>query len=208
VPSGIAGSPLAVYSNRAVTKIHSIERRLLSLISWRSGPCSFHRDGVESPLCLPAEEVGVIASGHCAPPINGHLPFRTGPSTGYISYRRFYTGNKGNPVVNQIMRSTQESNVRPAPSLPSSELHFGPDDTMSIAEMARWLCSDDTPEKGIQWVREKCRPRSPNPIPFKNLGRNLVFSRIEVSDWIRNTQHTVHARHRRRTTLHVMKKAA
>jgi hypothetical protein len=86
---------------------------------------------------------------------------------------------------------------------------FGPDDTMSIGEMARWLCSDDPPEKGIQWVREKCRPRSPNPIPFKNLGRNLVFSRIVVSDWIRNTQRTVHSPHRRRrTALHVMKKAA
>jgi hypothetical protein len=90
-----------------------------------------------------------------------------------------------------------------------SDLRFDPDDTMSIAEMARWLRSDDPPGKGIQWVREKCRPRSPNPIPFKNLGRNLIFSRIEVSDWIRNTQPTVHWPHRRRrTTLHVMKKAA
>ncbi len=110
------------------------------------------------------------------------------------------------------MRSNQESNVFPqsAPSLhdDGSEVPFGPDDTMSIGEMARWLRSDDPPEKGIQWVREKCRPRSPNPIPFKNLGKNLVFSRIEVSGWIRNTQRTVHSLHRRRTKLHVMKKAA
>ena len=110
------------------------------------------------------------------------------------------------------MRSNQESNVFPqsAPSLDDAgEVLFGPDDTMSIGEIACWLRSDDPPEKGIQWVREKCRPRSPNPIPFKNLGRNLVFSRIAVSEWIRNTQRTVHAPHRRRRTkLHVMKRAA
>jgi hypothetical protein len=59
----------------------------------------------------------------------------------------------------------------------------------------------------VEWVREKCRRRCPNPIPVFNLGRHLLFNWAEVSSWIRETGRGVpHIKHHR--TRRVQKKAA
>lgn len=73
-----------------------------------------------------------------------------------------------------------------------------PQDLITIEEMARRLRPDQTPQKGIAWVREKCRRRSPNAIPVYNLGRHLMFDWRQVSAWIQNLSRPVHAPHRRR----------
>jgi hypothetical protein len=82
---------------------------------------------------------------------------------------------------------------------------YSHEDTASIEEMARWLKSEAPLKQGIRWVREKCRPRSPNPIPFKNLGKNLIFSRLKVTEWTRNTPRLKHSPHRRRTKAQMEK---
>src|SRR5689334_18839297 len=74
-----------------------------------------------------------------------------------------------------------------------------PEDLITIQEMARRLRPDLSEERGIAWVREKCRRRSPNPIPVFNLGRHLMFDWVQVSEWIRSSPRPVHAPHRRRT---------
>lgn len=76
-----------------------------------------------------------------------------------------------------------------------------PDNLITIEEMARRLRPDVPAEKGIAWVREKCRRRSPNPIPVYNLGRHLMFDWTQVSEWIRNLSRPVHAPHRRRKNI-------
>jgi hypothetical protein len=70
---------------------------------------------------------------------------------------------------------------------------FNPEDLLSIEQLAQRLRTD------VQWVREKCRRRCPNPIPVHNLGRHLLFDWAQVSEWIRNSPRPVHASHRRRT---------
>jgi hypothetical protein len=82
------------------------------------------------------------------------------------------------------------------------------EDILSLGETARYLKPEAPLKKGILWVREKCRARSPNPIPFKNLGKNLVFSKLALSEWIRNTQPLKHTPHRRRTKSQMKKAAA
>jgi hypothetical protein len=83
-----------------------------------------------------------------------------------------------------------------------------PEDLITIEEMARRLRPDVSPEKGIAWVREKCRRRSANPIPVHNLGRHLMFEWTKVSEWIRNAPRPVHAPHRRRKSATKLKVAA
>jgi hypothetical protein len=78
-----------------------------------------------------------------------------------------------------------------------------PENLITIEEMARRLRPDISPEKGIAWVREKTRRRSPNPIPFHNLGRHVMFEWTAVSEWIRNLPRLVHAAHRRTRKLKV-----
>lgn len=73
-----------------------------------------------------------------------------------------------------------------------------PENLITIEEMARRLRPDQPQEKGIAWVREKTRRRSPNPIPTYNLGRHLMFDWLQVSEWIRNLSRPIHAAHRRR----------
>jgi len=80
---------------------------------------------------------------------------------------------------------------------------FNPEDLLPIEEIARRLCKSMTLEEGVAWVREKVRRRCPNPIPVYNLGRNLLFSWPEVSEWIRNTPRPIHSAHRRRTKEHI-----
>lgn len=82
---------------------------------------------------------------------------------------------------------------------------YSREDTASIEEIARWLKSEVPLERGIRWVREKCRARSPNAIPFTNLGKNLIFSRLKVTEWIRNTPPLKHSPHRRRTKAQMEK---
>jgi hypothetical protein len=76
---------------------------------------------------------------------------------------------------------------------PTPPAAFNPDDLVPIEEVARRLCTD------VNWVREKCRRRCPNPIPVYNLGRHLLFDWAQVSEWIRNSARPVHAKHIRRT---------
>jgi hypothetical protein len=85
------------------------------------------------------------------------------------------------------------------PTVPSSQsAPIRPEDLITIQEMARRLRPDLTESEGIAWVREKCRRRSPNPIPVFNLGRHLMFDWIQVSEWIRNSPRPIHAAHKRR----------
>ena len=51
----------------------------------------------------------------------------------------------------------------------------------------------------IAWVSEKCRRRSPNPIPYHNVGRHRLFLYSEVFAWVLNAPKVIHSRHRRRT---------
>ncbi len=83
-----------------------------------------------------------------------------------------------------------------APELPAA---FNSEDLLPIEEIARRLCKSMTLKEGVAWVREKCRRRCPNPIPVYNLGRNLLFDWIQVSEWIRSSPRPIHAAHRRRT---------
>jgi hypothetical protein len=83
--------------------------------------------------------------------------------------------------------------------VPERAAPFAPENLITIEEMARRLRPDVSEKQGIAWVREKCRRRSPNPLPVFNLGRHLMFDWIQVSEWIRNSPRPVHAPHRRRT---------
>jgi hypothetical protein len=74
-----------------------------------------------------------------------------------------------------------------------------PEDLIPIEELARRLHTT------IEWVREKCRRRCPNPIPVYNLGRHLLFSWTQVSEFIRNSPRPVHAAHRRRAGKQIEK---
>lgn len=78
------------------------------------------------------------------------------------------------------------------------EVQLLPSNLITKEELARRLKPDDPLEKGIAWIREKCRRRSPNPLPCYNLGRHLMFNWPEVCDWIRNSPRPVHAPHNRR----------
>ncbi len=69
---------------------------------------------------------------------------------------------------------------------------FNPDDLVPIEEVARRL------HNTISWVREKVRPRSPNPMPVHNVGRHLLFHWPTVCDWVRGSTRPVHMKHRRR----------
>jgi hypothetical protein len=79
-----------------------------------------------------------------------------------------------------------------APAVVLSSAPIPPEDLISIEELVKRLHTD------VQWVREKCRRRCPNPIPVWNLGRHLLFDWVQVSDWIRNSPRPVHAHHKRR----------
>jgi hypothetical protein len=117
------------------------------------------------------------------------------------------------PFIPPNLITVEERRSRPDYSVHGARLPEAPpedqysrDDILSLEGAARWLKSEVPLKQGIRWVREKCRPRSPNPIPFKNLGKNLVFSKLAVSEWIRNTPRLKHSPHRRRTKAQ-MKKA-
>jgi hypothetical protein len=84
-----------------------------------------------------------------------------------------------------------------APSQPIS-IVAPADQFISIEEVARRLHND------VDWVREKIRRRSPNPMPVFNPGRHLLFDWAQVVEWVRNSPRPVHAAHKRRK----MRKAA
>ena len=94
-----------------------------------------------------------------------------------------------------------------------------PEDLISIEEMRR-LHSDDCHHRSedfmtiemiagklhqtIEWVESKCRRRSPNPIPFHNVGNHRLFLLSEVHAWVMNSPKVIHSRHRRRTKTEVV----
>jgi hypothetical protein len=118
----------------------------------------------------------------------------------------FPPGNLTSAFISPENLITEARRFRGLPPISPGVLEaYSREDTASIEEIARWLKSEVPPMQGIQWVREKCRPRSPNAIPFKNLGKNLIFSRLLVSDWIRNTPRLKHSPHRRRTKAQMEK---
>lgn len=84
-----------------------------------------------------------------------------------------------------------------------STVPFDPADLISLEEVAKRLHQD------TNWVRSKVRPRSPNPMPVRNLGRHLIFSWTEVSEWIRRSPTRLkHAAHPpRRKKLKTLKAA-
>jgi hypothetical protein len=107
------------------------------------------------------------------------------------------------PMSPVTRRIAPPAEITPAPTSP-----FAPENLITIEEMARRLRPDVPQEKGIAWVREKTRRRSPNPIPAYNLGRHLMFDWILVSEWIRNTSRPIHSAHRRRKSATKLKVAA
>jgi hypothetical protein len=105
--------------------------------------------------------------------------------------------------------STHRSDGAAVPAVAEIQVAIPPQNLITIEEMARRLRPDLPLEKGIAWVREKCRRRSPNPIPVYNLGRHLMFDWIQVSEWIRNLSRPIHApHHRRKSTAKKLKVAA
>lgn len=60
---------------------------------------------------------------------------------------------------------TEARRLRSLPPIAPGVPEYSREDTASIEEIARWLKSEVPLKQGIRWVREKCRPRSPNPIP-------------------------------------------
>jgi hypothetical protein len=53
------------------------------------------------------------------------------------------------------------------------------------------------------WVESKCRRRSPNPIPYRNIGNHRLFLWSEVYSWVMNSPKVIHSSHRRRTKAEV-----
>jgi hypothetical protein len=72
------------------------------------------------------------------------------------------------------------------------EVEILPANLITKEELARRLRPDDPLKKGIQWIREKVRPRSPNPLPCYNLGNHLMFHWPDVCEWIRNSPRPTH----------------
>jgi hypothetical protein len=89
------------------------------------------------------------------------------------------------------------------PPNPQQLTEFHPADLLPVEEIAKRLHVE------VTWVREKVRRRSPNPIPCYNLGRHLLFSWPDVSNWIRETGRGVaHMKHHRTRRIHVAKATA
>jgi hypothetical protein len=88
-----------------------------------------------------------------------------------------------------------------------------PEDLISIEEVRRLHSADShrsedflTDEmiagklhQTVDWVNSMCRRRSPNPIPFHNVGNRRLFLLSEVHAWVMNSPKVIHSRHRRRT---------
>jgi len=80
--------------------------------------------------------------------------------------------------------------------LSSPAVEFRPPDLLPIEAVASRL------HVKVEWVREKVRRRSSNSMPCYNLGRHLLFSRSDVSVWIRETGRGVaHVKHHRTKTI-------
>jgi hypothetical protein len=78
------------------------------------------------------------------------------------------------------------------PSEKHQPVEFHPADLVPVEEVAKRLHVE------VTWIREKVRRRSPNPMPCYNLGRHLLFSWPDVSNWIRETGRGVpHMKHHR-----------
>lgn len=67
-----------------------------------------------------------------------------------------------------------------------------PDDLLSLEQLTERLHA--TPS----WIRENIRRRCPNPLPTFNVGRRLIFSWTQVSEWARNSSCPIQAPHHRR----------
>lgn len=83
---------------------------------------------------------------------------------------------------------------------------YSPDDSLSIEQVAAWLRPSAKPESGVAWVREKIRRRCANQMPVRNMGRALLFSRIEITNWLQSLERPRHVAHPSRRKK--MKKAA
>lgn len=70
---------------------------------------------------------------------------------------------------------------------------YSPEDALSIEQVAAWLRPGVS--EGIAWVREKIRRRCANPIPVRNMGHALLFSKIEITNWLQNLERPRHAAH-------------
>ena len=80
---------------------------------------------------------------------------------------------------------------------------YEPADALGIDAVAAWLRPGVPRDEGIRWVREKVRRRCVARLPVKNLGRALLFSKIEITDWLQKLERPVHSAHppRRRKKL-------
>ena len=91
----------------------------------------------------------------------------------------------------------QKSNVTQidAAAKTSAITPYEPTDALGIDAVAAWLRPDVPREKGIAWLREKVRRRCASRLPVKNLGRALLFSKIEITNWLQKLERPVHAAH-------------
>ncbi len=96
----------------------------------------------------------------------------------------------------------QKSNVTQIDA-PKTTTPNEPGDALGIDAVAACLRPDVPREKGIAWVREKVRRRCVAQLPCRNLGRALLFSKIEITNWLQKLERPVHAAHppRRRKKL-------
>ena len=84
---------------------------------------------------------------------------------------------------------------------------YSPDDVMSASAVAAWLRPDLSPEASLAWLREKTRHRCVSPLPCRNIGRCLLFSRIEITNWIQSLERRPRA-YPRRTKAQMASRAA
>ena len=91
----------------------------------------------------------------------------------------------------------QKSNVTQIDAAAKTVTPYELGDALGIDAVAAWLRPGVPSEKGIAWVREKSRRRCATQLPCKNLGRALVFSKIEITNWLQKLERPVHAPHRR-----------
>ena len=103
-------------------------------------------------------------------------------------------------------RLVQVSSMPAQLEVPQS-VAYSPDDVMSASAVAAWLRPDLSPEAGRRWVAEKTRFRCISALPCRNIGRCLLFSRIEITNWIQSLERRPRA-YPRRTKAQMAARAA
>ena len=110
-------------------------------------------------------------------------------------------------MVPQKQQSQQSNVPAPAPVFDPAEVSYSPSDVMSAEAVCAWLRPGVSLDQALKWLAEKCRHRCVAPIPCRNIGRALIFSRIEILNWLQNLQRTPRT-YPRRTKAQMAARAA